>query len=97
MPPGEFDGFPGRGRERYFASCHSHSRCYFATMEDADYFLPAAAALHAGVSEVLIHQAIERGELRTVMFKGHLRIPAESLWEYQARSVESAQRLESGE
>lgn len=46
-------------------------------------FLPAAAASRAGVSELEIHAAIDRGELRTVIYRGEVRVPAESLKAYQ--------------
>ncbi|MBO1741465.1 hypothetical protein [Leifsonia sp. TF02-11] len=48
-------------------------------MDDPDFFLPAAAASRAGVPELEIHAAIDRGELRTVVYRGEIRIPAESL------------------
>lgn len=48
-------------------------------MDDPDFFLPAAAALRAGVPELRIHAAIRNGEVRTVLYRGEVRIPAESL------------------
>jgi hypothetical protein len=44
-------------------------------MNDPDYFLPAAAALRLGVSELEIHAAIDRGTLRTVLYRGEVRMP----------------------
>lgn len=58
-------------------------RSYPFAVQDPDYFLPAAAASRAGVSELAIHQAIERGELRTVIYKGDVRVPAQSLWDFR--------------
>lgn len=54
-------------------------------MQDSDYLLPAAAALRAGISELAIHQAIEGGDLRTVTYKGAVRIPADELENYMDR------------
>ncbi|MEN0084690.1 MAG: hypothetical protein AAGC66_07970 [Leifsonia sp.] len=48
-------------------------------MDDPDFLLPAAAALRAGVPELRIHAAIRSGEVRTVLYRGEVRIPAESL------------------
>jgi hypothetical protein len=52
-------------------------------MDDPDFFLPAAAALRAGVPELRIHAAIRLGEVRTVLYRGQVRIPAESLAEFR--------------
>ncbi|WP_285113766.1 hypothetical protein [Leifsonia sp. fls2-241-R2A-40a] len=54
-------------------------------MDDPDYFLPAAAALRAGIPELEIHAAIDRGHLRAVVYRGEIRIPAESLRELTRR------------
>lgn len=48
-------------------------------MDDPDFFLPAAAALRAGVPELRIHAAIRNGEVRSVLYRGEVRIPSESL------------------
>lgn len=54
-------------------------------MDDPDFFLPAAAALRAGVPELRIHAAIRNGEMRTVLYRGQVRIPAASLSEFVQR------------
>jgi hypothetical protein len=56
-------------------------------MDDPDFFLPAAAASRAGVPELEIHAAIDRGELRTVVYRGEIRIPAESLRAFHATTI----------
>jgi len=54
-------------------------------VKNPDFFLPAAAALHAGVSELEIHEAIADGSLRSVVFGGEVRIPKQALEDFLAR------------
>lgn len=67
---------------------------YPFAVKDPDYFLPAAAASHAGVAELVIHRAIDRGGLRTVIYKGEVRIPAQSLWDFRAALEEAKDAAE---
>lgn len=57
----------------------------FQTVEDPDFFLPAVAALDLGIPELEIHHAIRDGELRTVVYRGEVRIPAQVLTSFEER------------
>ncbi|MFF9563913.1 hypothetical protein ACF1AJ_11235 [Leifsonia sp. NPDC014704] len=54
-------------------------------MDDSSFLLPAAVAARSQVSELEVHEAIASGELRTVFYRGDVRIPVGAVSEFVRR------------
>ncbi|WP_374008387.1 hypothetical protein [Leifsonia sp. LS-T14] len=57
-------------------------------MDEPDQLLPQKAAMYLGIPELALHQLIAEGKIRTVFFRGVVRVPVYELERYrEATSV----------
>ena len=55
-------------------------------MDEPERLLPQMAAAYLGIPELAVHQLIAEGELRTVFFRGVVRVPVYELRRYLERT-----------